>query len=247
MRHILRESRNPFPMLKILVSFLALVAVAMVIISTTSASAEEPHPIGYTFEIDGGDSIPAWFSEAGIEKGVAAWNGLSSQVLNSYAGITTNRDNACTNGGQTDGKNVIKFINKPLSGWLGRTCRKESECDIVLNVAYGQFDLYTVVAHEVGHCIGMVHDDDDTQNIMYPGYGIHGPLEHPSADDIAQFCSRYNCDGGTPTATVSATTTATATASASATSTSTATATPTATKTATKTYRRGWAINVARR
>jgi len=71
-----------------------------------------------------------------------------------------------------------------------------------------KYDLYTAVAHELGHCLGLDHNSDDPNEsdpilrsaIMY-SYISLGEHRHINSDDIAGLEARYPSPGGTPTPT----------------------------------------------
>lgn len=62
--------------------------------------------------------------------------------------------------------------------WTSATAKKKAQADI-----------YRVVLHELGHCLGLWHNPDDPNSVMYPY--LHESENVISADDIAGLQSIY--------------------------------------------------------
>jgi hypothetical protein len=77
-----------------------------------------------------------------------------------------------------------------LHGLLGLTFREHydgSNIWIPLTDNYGVGGMTTIIAHELGHAMGLGHTTDATSNVMYPGWSHVAPV--PTCNDLAQLMS----------------------------------------------------------
>tara|TARA_Y100000768_G_C23991245_1_gene693473 strand:+ start:3116 stop:3862 length:747 start_codon:yes stop_codon:yes gene_type:complete len=77
------------------------------------------------------------------------------------------------------------------------------QADILLNYDYYTFatdggwgyDLTTVVLHEMGHFLGLYHDNSSKEDsVMYPTIGRYNDNQFPKENDITKISSKYNVD-----------------------------------------------------
>lgn len=171
------------------------------------------------YEIDGIDGT--------LRAALAPWNAAScGAVTASYVGFGSNKAK------HGDGVNTISFV---FSGWSALSPKEAAattdviyehrastgwhivEADIYLNAQNFSFaqgawsstskDLYTVLRHEVGHSLGLLHpceaegaagapdcaeSQSFTSSVMYPFYQLGDRAL--SDDDRAGLCFLYDCD-----------------------------------------------------
>ena len=156
---------------------------------------------------------------AAVQSGIEQWGTATTSATNTgmVVDATSPAKHLCGGGNGApfpqglNGKNDI--IWAPLDGMaIGRACWSgQDEADIVLDSGWAGFvnegATMTVVAHEVGHAVGIGHSTV-VGTVMYPSYSSPKPLQ---PDDVAGFCAIYGCGVETPTATPTATPTLTPT------------------------------------
>lgn len=170
------------------------------------------------YQIDGIDGA--------FRAALAPWNTASCGAITAgYVGFGSSKAR------HGDGVNTISFV---FSGWEALSPKEAAattdvvyehrastgwrivEADIYLNAQHYNFaqgawsstskDLYTVLEHEVGHALGLLHPCEPdgvggapecaesqsfTSSVMYPFYQLGRPL---SDDDRAGLCFLYGCD-----------------------------------------------------
>ena len=121
-----------------------------------------------------------------VAAGIYTWNTAGAGMHAVYGGITNLPPSRHL--GYSDGANVI--------GWggtsLGSANYSGAECDISLGAVPYDWTYYSVsrvVAHEVGHCLGLGHSDISGA-IMYPSVGA-GTDVTLAADDVAGLRAAY--------------------------------------------------------
>lgn len=145
---------------------------------------------------------PAWItSTAFVAAAITGWNNYTPNLQLTYAGTSTATSNLCL-GNQPDGQNTISW---QIGGGIGLSCwwtGANGECDVLLGTG-SQLPLsyyQGILAHELGHCVGLGHTPDTTA-LMYHTYHNQNV---PQADDIAGICSHYGgCGLPVPTPTPS--------------------------------------------
>ncbi|MEZ4462572.1 MAG: matrixin family metalloprotease [bacterium] len=139
-----------------------------------------------------------------IVSAVAAWN----QVGCSRAMLTFVGDVAPNDVGQDDV--VVRFANPEedecLPGeWLGFTTTCAGNTSVLLSTDYrwsltpepfddaspAIVDVEAVVTHELGHVLGLGHDDADARNTMVSRYIKDGGQRTLTANDRAALCAIY--------------------------------------------------------
>lgn len=60
------------------------------------------------------------------------------------------------------------------------------------NTVAEDFDLRTVILHEMGHFLGMNHNITTTNSVMYPSVGKSASKRTPNVVDISELASKYN-------------------------------------------------------
>lgn len=163
------------------------------------------------YEVNVQPSMLSAFNEAA---GMINRENAAIEVVN--VGTAADTQHLCVTG-QLDQTNEI--IASPLSGnTLGVACasfgvgdpdgdgyQQFAECDIVIdNDGSYSFDIATVLAHEIGHCIGLAHSEDPN-SLMYASY--HGPMDSLSEDDITGLQAIYGVEDASPTPTPTPTST----------------------------------------
>ncbi len=146
------------------------------------------HPINPVFSYDPtGSNIDAG---ALVAEGVNAWNDITRSLtvrLTSASGAA----NLCDTG-KLDGYNTISWGYNTL-GYLAITCwnLRTGECDILISPNYEPADLRQIVAHEIGHCLGLNHSADSNA-LMWPTVPLNAPpVLLPQADDRNGVCAIY--------------------------------------------------------
>ena len=180
-----------------------------------------------------------------------SWNGAGgSPFVFTYGGVTAAQVSVCPGAAGVDGVNTVGW--GALTGdTLARTCvwfdssKNAVEVDMQIDPEWDWTtsepvgtDLFTVIAHEYGHALGLGHTGAAGEcpgALMCATYKAGTTIAGPQADDIAGLVAIY---GGTaPTATPagspspSPSTEASATATPSSTPTATASPSPTASPT----------------
>lgn len=133
------------------------------------------------------------------EDGAVEWN---------YAGFTfTFGPDDCLSGGlypTFNGVNQVDFggglgdgVLAQNTRWFFPSTQDTLECDMRFNNAVtwyagtdtppaGQYDWWSVAAHEMGHCLGLDHETTGTPRpVMFPSIGAGVVRRTPTADDIA--------------------------------------------------------------
>lgn len=213
-----------------------------------------PNPMGESYRVNsnsahsgGANGSTADFLDAVIEAGLT-WNAVDTADFNFTYGGTT-----AISAAQYDGINAVFWLDVGCPGplatsywWYSPSTLVISEADIQMNDCWAwdatgapdwdEVDVQSVVLHEIGHWLSLLHDDDPIcstgaagRPIMCSTY-VLGTLSHTlHANDRAGISYIY------PAATLSPTPTASITWTPSATPTPTRTWTPTATATRTPT------------
>lgn len=133
----------------------------------------------------------------------SGWNGISSNLSIAYGGLSSVPTSSSLCEGQPfNGENTINWKTQP-GNIIGIACwwTGADECDIELKPDFNwvDFDLKTILWHELGHCIGLGHSLD-SGSLMQPAY--HKAYAAPGPDDVAGVCALYGgCGTVPPTAT----------------------------------------------
>ena len=148
--------------------------------------------------------------EAAIRAGAVSWNGVGAAIAfrdlqPSSAGL-----GGCHNA--PDGQNVVGWA-RAEGGVLARTCTWYDsgglaiEFDIEVSQGFAwttsdvpNVDLQSVVAHELGHALGLNHSPDGSA-LMFDTYMITTMKRYPQPDDIAGLTAIY---GRSPSAAAAA-------------------------------------------
>ncbi len=159
--------------------------------SPTATLTPTPTPVPFdrgTFYYNP-EGAPSWVQPNSVQNAVLGWNGISPNVVLTYATTTSVADGCSI----PIGKNIIEWRSNS-QGALAITCiatNGEHHTMIDPRIA-STIDIQTIAQHEVGHGIGLVHSTV-IMSIMYYKYSAHGPLPGPQPDDIRQVCNRYGC------------------------------------------------------
>lgn len=151
------------------VKLIIAVGLALAALTVTAVSADTPYysvserwpEDTFTF-VYNPEFAPEGVDETAIE--------ASFEKLNGLAGITV------VYGGRTDtwpdtaeGQNVIGWANFGPAASSGVAVRTPNDCDIYLNVS--EYVTPLLVLHELGHCLGLDHNDDASiMNLAAWGY-----------------------------------------------------------------------------
>ncbi|MGK2898604.1 MAG: matrixin family metalloprotease [Burkholderiaceae bacterium] len=141
---------------------------------------------------------PPGASEAKVIAALAWWDAAHADLDLIYGGTTTAGPSLFA--GQYDGKYVIAWGDRPGSSILASAIFTPTECDIEIDTPHDwtQVKLTTVLAHELGHCIGL-HHSNYPEALMAPSYN-HG-IAGLHADDIAGARALYGSAPATATPT----------------------------------------------
>lgn len=173
------------------------------------------HCIGYSMQVNGTQNLPMDKVKQAVRAAFAAWSDIDCNGQAASLTFGELVDTGCINvefNGSGANVNVVLFrdddwkykntdntLAKAIAHFDGKT-GEILDADIEVNTASNhftittkdaQFDLQTVLTHEVGHFIGLGHSAD-TDAVMYASYergSTKGRKLTP--DDIAAVCAVY--------------------------------------------------------
>ena len=174
----------------------------------------QPNPMGQDWHV-----CPSGMPGSGVQRtkdGAFAWN---------YSKFTfTFGTDACLSGGaypSSNGVNQVDFggglgpaVLAQTSWFFDPTTGDTLECDMRFNSAFnwytgtgtplsGQIDLQSVATHEMGHCLGLAHEDGVTPPPVMSSRIAFGEVRRDlTEDDIAGRDAIYGPSSGTHTLTI---------------------------------------------